>query len=117
MIRARYGVAALFIASGALHFIKPQLYRSIVPPMFPAPGTIVALSGVAEIAGGLGVLAEQTRPAARICLAALLVAVLPVHIYMIADPKFRQTAPLWVWWARLALQFPLIVWVLKATED
>jgi uncharacterized membrane protein len=117
VIRGRYLVATLFIAGGVMHFVKPKVYREIVPPVFPAPEAIVALSGVAEIAGGVGVLVPATRPAARVALAALLVAVLPVHVYMVADPKFLRIAPRWVWWARLALQFPLIAWVLKATKD
>ena len=40
-----------FIGAGALHFIKPQPYRAIMPPYVPAHKAMVYASGVAEIAG------------------------------------------------------------------
>ncbi len=45
-------------------------------------GTVVTLSGVAEIAGGLGVLAPRTRRLAGLWLIALLAAVFPANLYM-----------------------------------
>src|ERR1700760_3683878 len=41
-----------FIGAGALHFIKPQPYRAIMPPYVPAPDAMVAVSGVAGRDGG-----------------------------------------------------------------
>ena len=49
----RWLAAILFISAGTYHFVRPELYRQIIPPGFPAPELLVAVSGVAEIAGGL----------------------------------------------------------------
>ena len=40
------------MAAGTLHFVVPAYYRAIVPSYLPAPATLVAVTGAAEIAGG-----------------------------------------------------------------
>ena len=47
-------LAILFIISGSLHFLAPQVYLKIMPPFLPVPLTLVQISGAAEIFGGLG---------------------------------------------------------------
>ncbi len=103
-------LAALFTAAGITHFAAPHFFDRIVPPALPLSArTATLISGVAEVAGGLGLLHPATRPAARWGLLALLVAVFPANIYMAQDPqKFGISA--WVAWARLPLQ-PLLMWV------
>ena len=50
-------MAALFFnAAGVLHFLKPAMYMKMMPPYIPWPLAMVYISGVAEIAGGLGIL-------------------------------------------------------------
>ena len=104
----RYGLALLFVGAGALHFIRPEIFERIVPPMLPAPRLLVLLSGAAEVAGGLGLLLPATRRWAAWGLLALLVAVFPANVYMVqlAGPLH---IPAWVLWARLPLQ-PLLLW-------
>ena len=41
-----------FIAAGANHFVNPRSYRAIMPDYLPAHDELVAISGVAEMAGG-----------------------------------------------------------------
>jgi uncharacterized membrane protein len=110
---ARTGLpAALFLTSGVLHFARPGLYLSIVPPQFGHAAMLVAISGVAEIAGGVGLLIPATRGAAGIGLIALLVAVWPANWYMaLAASRFADVAPAWVIWLRVPLQVLLIWWV------
>ena len=58
-------VAAVFYAiAGILHFLHPGGYVKIVPPFIPHPLAMVYFSGLAEIAGGLGLLLPQLRRAA-----------------------------------------------------
>jgi uncharacterized membrane protein len=107
--------ALLFIASGTLHFLRPALYLSIVPPAFGHADALVALSGLAELAGGIGLLIPVTRNAAAIGLVVLLVAVWPANWYMaLAAHRFSDVAPAWVIWLRVPLQLPLIWWVAVA---
>src|SRR5438445_334460 len=53
----------LFIFTGLLHFRIPKVYARIVPPYIPAPMAMVYASGVAEIAGGVGLMVPRWRRA------------------------------------------------------
>ncbi len=100
-----------------MHFIKPATYEQIIPPQLGHAAALVAISGVAEIAGGLGLLIPQTRRAAGIGLIVLLVAVWPANIFMAVESKqFAAVAPAWILWARVALQVPLIWWIERASR-
>jgi len=96
------------VGAGVLHFVRPAPFLRIVPPTLPAPGLLVLLSGVAEVAGGLGLLLPATRRAAGWGLLALLVAVFPANVYMVGLASALHI-PAWVLWARLPLQ-PLLMW-------
>lgn len=99
------GLAAFFVFTGVTHFVRPRLFTAIVPPSLPAPGLLVALSGAAEVAGGLGLLVGPLRPAAGVGLLLLLVAVFPANVFMARNAeRFRRIAPPWALWTRLPLQ-------------
>lgn len=106
-----------FIGAGSLHFLLPETYASVVPPALPAHLLLVQISGVAEIAGGLGVLVPTFRMAAGWALIALLVAVFPANIYMAMRGIEHPVAPLllFVLLIRLPLQLVIIAWVYRAT--
>ena len=109
----RWLAAAGFALAGANHFRNPAFYQKIIPPAFPAPAVLVAVSGVCEIAGGVGLLVRPLRRAAGWGLIALLVAVFPANVYMAlhpeAVPDLRITP--WLLWVRLPLQAVFIAWV------
>jgi uncharacterized membrane protein len=106
----RWLAAVGFVAAGTFHFVRPELYRQIMPPGFPAPQLLVAVSGAAEIAGGLGLLPRPWRRAAGWGLIALLIAVFPANLYMAQHAGQFHLAP-WILWARLPLQGVFIAWV------
>ncbi len=103
-------MGALYIGAGTLHFFITRTYENIVPSYLPAHRELVLISGGAEILGGLGVLIPQTRRPAAWGLIALLVAVMPANITMVAEHARFPTVPLWAAWLRLPLQLPLIYW-------
>ncbi len=71
----RYAAAAFWIANGLNHFRAPNFYEAIVPPPFePWKSEVNVASGAAELVGGLAVLPDRTRPAARWWLLATLLA-------------------------------------------
>ena len=116
MSRLRSLAAPFFMLAGALHFIKPEPYRAIMPRWVPAPDAMVAASGVAEIAGGAGLLLPAARRAAGWWLAATLVAIFPANLEMALHAERYPQVPggRRALWARLPLQGLLIAWVLDA---
>lgn len=118
MLFSRALLALLFIAAGLNHFRSAELYLKMMPPGLPAPLELVYLSGIAEIAGGIGILPRQTRRFAGYGLLALLVAVFPANIYMsfVGTTPLGFESPRWIWHARLPLQFLLMWWVWRATQ-
>ena len=109
---ARTTLAIFFVGAGALHFIVPEYYVAIVPTYLSAPRALVALSGVAEIAGGVGLLIPRLRQAAGIGLMLLLVAIFPANVEMLRQARARS-GPAWVetvLWLRLPLQ-ALLLWL------
>lgn len=107
-------LAAFFVFTGVMHFVKPKTFEAIVPPRLPAPGLLVALSGVAEVLGGVGLLVPGVRVAAGIGIILLLAAVFPANVHMARHAAdFARVAPAWVLWARLPLQpvlMALVAW-------
>ncbi|MET0511518.1 MAG: DoxX family protein [Thermoleophilaceae bacterium] len=115
--RARIGVAAFWIVAGALHFVIPRQYRSIVPPAIGDwKSELVVASGIAEIAGGLAVLSDRTKRGARWWLLATLVAVFPANIHMAVNAEDFKDIPEAALWARLPFQavFAWMTW--RGTE-
>ncbi len=110
MTFGRLALGLAFIGSGATHLLLPRPFLAIVPDYLPAPATLVRLSGIAEMAGGFGVLFPATRRPAAWGLAALLVAVFPANLWMAQHPDRFSSIPSWALWARLPLQLPLIAW-------
>ena len=109
----RWLAAAAFVAAGTNHFVKPRFYQSIVPPRFPNPALLVAISGVCEIAGGVGLLVRPLRRPAGWGLIALLIAVFPANIYMALFPNRIPGLHIsrWILWLRLPLQPIFIAWI------
>jgi len=116
-----YVMGPLYVVAGVLHFVVPGLYAQIIPPILPAPLALVYLSGVAEIAVGVGLLIPRTRRYAAWATIALLVAIFPANVYMATsmvaieglgggDPS--STAR----WLRLPLQGVLILWAYWYTD-
>jgi uncharacterized membrane protein len=115
--RSQRLIALIFIGAGVNHFAIPSAYRQIVPPSLGDPERLVAISGVAEVAGGLGVLLRRTRRPAGLGLIALLIAVFPANVYMARQSERFARIPRWALYARLPLQ-PLMMWaVWRATRD
>jgi len=105
--------AVFFVGAGINHFVKPEFYRQIIPPIFPARALLVLLSGICEIAGGVGILIRPLRRAAGWGLIALLCAVFPANVYMATSPQLTpgRDFPHWMLWARLPLQLVIIAWI------
>jgi uncharacterized membrane protein len=112
----RLTLVSFFLVAGLAHLLMPGPYLAIMPPYVPWPREVVAVSGVAEIIGALGVCFSFTRRTAGWFLIGLLVAVFPANIQAISNGMVigGYAVPLWALWARLPLQPLFIVWVFRA---
>jgi uncharacterized membrane protein len=114
---ALLGLAAFFVSAGVSHFTNEAFFVRIVPPWLPAPLLLVQLSGLAEIAGGVGVLVPRLRRAAGLGLVALLVAVYPANVHMALHPEsFADVATPAGLYFRLPLQLVALAWTWWATQ-
>jgi uncharacterized membrane protein len=110
--------AIFYIVAGILHFTRPEFYLKIMPPYIPWHPAMVSLSGLCEVAGGIGLLIPALRRTAAWGLVALLIAVFPANLYMATDPVATGTqsiSPV-IAWGRLPLQVLFIWWVLWSTS-
>lgn len=113
--RARWALVLFYGLAGVLHLISPRPFVSIVPPWVPAPEIVVALTGIAEIAGALG-LAQRKSPRLRAAagwgLALYALCVWPANVqHMLIDlARASGGLPLAYHIPRLAAQ-PLLIWL------
>ena len=113
----RLGVAGLFVASGALHLVRPEAFDAFIPDFVPAQRAVNAVAGVAEIVCAYGLV--RRRAWAGPASAALLLAVWPSNLAFAVGVTQEQgaTSPLGlVAWARMPLQIPMI-WAVLAPVD
>ena len=108
MPRARAVLGVTFLFAGALHFLKPRPYLAMMPRYLPAHRELVYASGVAEMAGGAGVLAGRKR--AGWWLIATLLAIFPANVEMAVHAERFKPFPPAALWGRLPLQAVLIAW-------
>lgn len=84
---AAMGLAAMFILTGASHFVPARRAGLIatVPPAFKPPGALVTLTGVLELLGAAALLVPpevgRLRTVAALGLAALMLVMFPANVY------------------------------------
>jgi uncharacterized membrane protein len=101
-----------FVFAGTMHFVIPRQYEAIVPDYLPAKRELVVASGVAEIAGGLGVMHPRTRKLGSWWSIATLVAVFPANLHMALHPDRYKQVPggRTALYLRLPVQLLFIAW-------
>lgn len=79
---ARWAMALFFVIAGITHFGPARSeFAAMVPAWVPVNASLViAITGILEIAGGIGLLVPATTRVAGICLLVFLVAVFPANI-------------------------------------
>ena len=85
-----YGIP--FILIGIEHFREPQKFVDIVPKYMPFALFLVYLTGVMEIAGGLGIIYPETRELAGRLMVLFLLVIYPANFNMwINDIPYNGT--------------------------
>lgn len=116
--RSQIVLAIFFILAGCFHFLFPASYMKIMPPWLPWHFALVMISGLFEMAGGLGVLFHFTRRFAGYGLILLSLAVLPANLQMLLNAHAAGDSLVWqaLLLMRLPLQLLLIFWIWHATQ-
>lgn len=109
----RWLATAFFLFAGALHFVIPEFYLAMMPSFIPFQQFFVAMTGIAEMAGAIGIQIPKLRRISGILMMVLLVSIFPANIYVaIAQPLLPnlEYAASSMWW-RLLLQPLFILWI------
>jgi uncharacterized membrane protein len=118
---ARRSMSAAFIFAGVSHLAIPASFEEYFPNWVPFATELVYLTGVIEIAGGIGLLIRRYQAMVGIALAIYLVLIFPANIYVAAAGTDELMLPglpeaAWYAWARLPFQFLFIWWALWSTR-
>ena len=101
-------MSLFYIVAGINHFINPDWFVRIVPPILPFKAALVYVSGVFEIVLGSLLIFPKTRFIAGWGLILLLLAVYPANIYVaLSNGKAMNITPMMAW-GRLPFQFVFI---------
>ena len=109
----RWLLALGYLIAGIAHLRAPAGFLQITPGWVPWPATVIALTGLAELAGAVALAAiPRLRKAAGIGLALYAVCVFPANLnHAFSHIAIGGTQLGWWYHApRLALQ-PVLVWL------
>jgi uncharacterized membrane protein len=111
---ARWLLASLYVVAGTFHLAQPSPFVMITPGWVPAPSLVVALTGLAELAGAAALLQACSPPlrrAAGWALATYALCVWPANFNHMALDLARADGGLGLAYhlPRLAAQ-PLLIW-------
>lgn len=106
-------LALVYAGDGVLHLIAPQVFATIVPGWVPAPILVVQATGVAALAGGVGLLVPTTRRAAGIGLALYALLVWPAnwHHMLTLSPDFPGLDNDLLYHVPRQLLQPVLIWL------
>jgi uncharacterized membrane protein len=110
----RWLLAAFYLLAGVAHLLQPAPFLAITPPWVPWPEAVVALTGLAEIAGAVGLVQPwwpRLRVAAGWGLACYALAVWPANFqhFMLDSARGFPELGLGYHVPRLAFQ-PVLIW-------
>lgn len=107
----RWLLALAYGYAGYRHLATPVPFLAITPPWVPQPELVVAATGIAEIAGAVGLMIPATRKAAGWGLALYALCVWPANFHhALANVAIDgETLSWWYHGPRLVAQ-PLIIW-------
>lgn len=120
------GLGVLLLIAGSAHFLAPDGFDKIVPPILPfEPRLWTYLSGAAELTiGGImfapmskSLFGKPVRQLGVWCAFTLFVLVYPANFYMAIDYADRDIIDRLVSIARLPLQFGLFYWCWALNKD
>jgi uncharacterized membrane protein len=108
---ARVALATMFLFTAVSHFapMKTDLI-AIVPPGLPRPDLLVFITGLAEVAGAVGLLIPPLRFWAACGLMLLLIVMLPANVSAARRGVMLRGRRATSLWLRVPMQVLFIAW-------
>ncbi|MEV6771177.1 hypothetical protein AB0N05_21415 [Nocardia sp. NPDC051030] len=93
---AALGLAVMFVLTASAHFVEPKrsALLAMVPPQLPNPAAWIALTGVLEFGGAVGLLIPPLTTLAAAGLLLLLIVMFPANVRAARDNIGIKTMPL-----------------------
>ncbi|NTF44109.1 DoxX family protein [Rhizobium rhizogenes] len=115
---SRVILSCLYAMAGILHLTVPAPFLTIMPEWVPHPQIVVAITGVYEVVGAVGLLMPRLRRSAGWLLAIYAICVFPANIKHAIIDLTSVTGGLGPWYhfPRLLLQPVIVWWALYASE-
>lgn len=107
----RIVLAVAFLLAGLLHLAVPGPFLAITPDWVPRPEAVIRFTGLAEIAGAIGLMTRRFRVAAGIGLALYTVCVYPANVHHAFAPDASLPQLGWAYHGPRLLLQPVIVWL------
>jgi uncharacterized membrane protein len=108
---ARVALATMFLFTATSHFAPMRRdLIAMVPPSLPRPDLLVFVTGVAELAGAVGLLFDATRFSAAVGLIVLMLLMFPANVSAArrgTGIRGRAATGLWM---RTPMQLLFMVW-------
>ena len=106
-----YILSILYVTVGIKHFLNPDFFIAIMPPIIPLHKEFVFISGFFEILFGILILFKKTRLMGSWGLITLLILVFPANIYLYISETPREVLNISKTQAliRMPFQIPLII--------
>ena len=111
VVCARLALAIMFLFTAVSHFapMRKDLI-AMVPPSLPRPDILVFVTGMAELAGAVGLMVSSLRLWAALGLILLMAVMLPANVSAARRGvrlRGRPPTPLWI---RVPMQMLFVVW-------
>jgi uncharacterized membrane protein len=105
----RYGLAVMLLFTASAHFtrMREDLVR-MTPAWVPRPRAAVALTGICEILGAVGILLPRVQRVAGIALIALFICLLPANVHAAQAHLTLRGKPVTPLWLRVPMQLVFI---------
>jgi uncharacterized membrane protein len=111
----RWALAAMFCLTASAHWGSRRAdLVAMVPELFPNPELMVTLTGIAELAGAVGLLIPRLAPYAASGLALLLIAIFPANVRAAQEAMTIGGQPVTPLAPRAILQLVFLAAVLAA---
>lgn len=78
---SRLGLALVMFVTGLTHFVQTDGMATLIPPSIPGGRQLIIITGVLEIAAGIGLLIESIARWTAGCLIVFFIAVFPANVW------------------------------------